>query len=390
VAELWLLRGTIVLSSIYALIYIGIWIYHFSGINDFFVFWSAARWLVERGFSPQIYDFEIFRAFQADLTGELFAKFHPFAYPPSVLILIAPLGVVSQLPAMATFLVTTLTLYLAALSLDCRRTWIAVLASPAVLLNVVIGQNGFLSGALLIGGLSLSTRHPVVAGACIGLLTFKPHIGILAPFVLIAARQWTTLLAATLSAGLLFLVSFAIGGADLWLAWLDLMPKFAETTASNIDSALRFMISPTATLVILGIDYHTARLLQIPITVAVIVVVWRVCRDRGLTPMTIAAICAGTLLAAPFGYFYDLTIPTAATVLLAQEAMRRGTRSGEIFIVLLAWTSPLISLSHLSIPGLVPVVLALLFLAILRRIYGDQRDDSIARSPVSEGTVTAR
>jgi hypothetical protein len=106
--------------------------------------------------------------------------------------------------------------------------------------------------------------------------------------------------------------------------------------------------------------------------------------------MTIAAICAGTLLAAPFGYFYDLTIPTAATVLLAQEAMRRGTRSGEIFIVLLAWTSPLISLSHLSIPGLVPVVLALLFLAILRRIYGDQRDDSIARSPVSEGTVTAR
>ncbi|MEE8517056.1 MAG: glycosyltransferase family 87 protein [Alphaproteobacteria bacterium] len=368
-AERRMLRGAIGISAVYALAYLAVWMTEFGGVNDFFVFWSAARWLTENGYAPQIYDYEAFRAFQAGLTDQAGAGYRPFAYPPSALIVFAPLGIFALLPALAVFLGTSLVLYVAALAWGARKSRLAVLASPAVLMNAVIGQNGFLTAALLVGGLRLMARHPMVGGALIGILTIKPQLGILVPFALIAARQWAALLGATVSALALFLVSLALGGSEIWLAWLDLLPGFAANTAGNIDTASRLMISPAAALATLGVEARTAQLIQIPITLVVIGVIWRVCRRHGLTSMTVAAVCAGTLLATPFAYFYDLTIAATATVLLAEEALRRGMRGGEAFILLLAWAMPVIAVSRLSISLVAPVALALLFAAIVRRIH---------------------
>lgn len=50
----------------------------------------------------------------------------------------------------------------------------------------MIEQNGFLSAGLFGGALVLLERRPVLAGALFGLLTYKPHLGLLVPIVLIA------------------------------------------------------------------------------------------------------------------------------------------------------------------------------------------------------------
>lgn len=63
-------------------------------------------------------------------------------------------------------------------------------AAPARLVNILNGQNGFLSAALLLGGTWWIDRRPVAAGILFGLLTFKPQFGTLLPFVPIALAAW--------------------------------------------------------------------------------------------------------------------------------------------------------------------------------------------------------
>ena len=66
------------------------------------------------------------------------------------------------------------------------------LAFPAVFLNAAHGQNGFLSAALLGGGLLIMDRRPLLAGVCFGAMAFKPHLALAIPFALIFARRWMT------------------------------------------------------------------------------------------------------------------------------------------------------------------------------------------------------
>ena len=47
--------------------------------------------------------------------------------------------------------------------------------SPAMLQNVIFGQNGALSAALLWGALLFAPARPVAAGIGAGLLLLKPH-----------------------------------------------------------------------------------------------------------------------------------------------------------------------------------------------------------------------
>ena len=56
--------------------------------------------------------------------------------------------------------------------------------------NTLVGQNGFLTAALIGGTLYLMPVRPVLAGICLGLLTYKPQYGLLFPIVLVAAGHW--------------------------------------------------------------------------------------------------------------------------------------------------------------------------------------------------------
>ena len=61
----------------------------------------------------------------------------------------------------------------------------ALALSPACLINAIGGQNGFLSAALLLGGTLLIDRRPILAGVLFGLLTFKPHLGLVLAFAFV-------------------------------------------------------------------------------------------------------------------------------------------------------------------------------------------------------------
>jgi Glycosyltransferase family 87 len=112
-------------------------------------------------------------------------------YPPLLLFFTYPLGFMPYAAAFATWTVATLLLYLVAIYLIVPRP-IAILAALSpfpVFFNFFLGQNGFLLAELMGLSLALLERRPHLSGVLLGLLTFKPQIGILFPFALLISRK---------------------------------------------------------------------------------------------------------------------------------------------------------------------------------------------------------
>src|SRR3546814_15628180 len=102
-----------------------------------------------------------------------------------MLLSVWPFGQLPYLWALAAWSLLWLAFYLWASvgwRTDATILVLALLLAPASYINISGGQNGFLTGALLIGGLRLLGPKPILAGICFGLLTVKPQLGILLPF----------------------------------------------------------------------------------------------------------------------------------------------------------------------------------------------------------------
>ena len=93
------------------------------------------------------------------------------------------------------------------------------LAFPAVLINVGHGHNGFLTAALLGGGLVILDRRPLAAGILFGLMAYKPQFGLMIPIALAAGGYWRTFAAAAVTAVLLTLVTTLVFGVQVWHAF---------------------------------------------------------------------------------------------------------------------------------------------------------------------------
>src|SRR3546814_9809212 len=84
----------------------------------------------------------------------------------------------------------------------------------------VLFRSGLLVGALALAGCRLLDDRPRAAGILFGLMTIKPHLGILIALVLLVQRRWTAIIYAALTFGALFLVSSALFGFNTWSVYL--------------------------------------------------------------------------------------------------------------------------------------------------------------------------
>jgi hypothetical protein len=77
---------------------------------------------------------------------------------------------------------------------------------------LISGQSSLLTAAMLVAIFALLDRKPVAAGVLIGLLSIKPQLGILFPFMLMASGRWRVFIAAAATALALAGVTAAIFG----------------------------------------------------------------------------------------------------------------------------------------------------------------------------------
>lgn len=331
--------------------------------SDFFAFWSFGRFAAT--FGSAIYDPFSLVAYQHTLDPTLIGGY-PYPYPPTFLLILIPLGMLTLPVAYFCWIASTFSLYVFA---TLGRNWrsmsgLALLVAPTTLLTVISGQNGLLSAALLVGGLRCLAHWPVYGGILLGLMTYKPQFLLLLPIVLIASRNIRALVAACATVLSIVVVSSATLGWSIWQIWVSEFPTYQHLLQANqasLDHIMPTMVAGTRAIgVSAGIGY-TAQLLC---SVVVAVLTWRACK-RGISEQTIAMVAIGTIVVAPYAMIYDMPM-IAAAVAIDWKARRDSCvpiKGPEVLLVV-ALFACIVDMVNSSLPFAASILVFVLFLVI--------------------------
>jgi hypothetical protein len=318
--------------------------------GDFYALWSSGE-LARSGAPALNYDADALHLHQVAL-GMNPDQYNPFPYPPTFLLLLAPLGCLSLGAAFTLFMVPTFALYLLAMTGGRFRDWrwaVAACLAPASTVVWMSGQSGFLSGALMIGGLRLAPNRPILAGVLFGLLAYKPQLDVLLPIALVSARCWRAIAAAAATAAICALASSVAFGWEIWPAWFASIVEYA----GRFHPVIHFMPTLYANALMLGMSARTALIAQMFVAAPVAVLIWRAFRD-GFTPRACALIIVGTFLATPHAFNYDMPMLTAAIFWYFDERYRatRGVTLAEALILTVALILPfaMVTLRNTGLP----------------------------------------
>jgi hypothetical protein len=301
--------------------------------------------------------------------GALFGQplpFYNWGYPLFVLPAFWPLA---QLPYFVALAVWTFGLFaiFAAVTLSQiarpQRPYalLVLFLAPACLINSISGQNGFLSAALLLGGVLTLDKRPVLAGILFGLLTFKPHLGLVLPFVLLALGAWRTIAAAIVTTLVLLLVSVALFGIEPWRQYFAVAGPYQVMLLQMFKGFYAsMMVSGVAGARTFGVAYPAALALQLVVSVSVIAITcWAVCKTADPAARAFVVACAAPLVT-PYAFNYDLTALAAAVV----WTLFRPSTPGPVRTSLLGlgWLIPILAMyGNIYNIGLAPVALAVMF-----------------------------
>ena len=309
---------------------------------DFITFWSAAR-LALAGRPEAVFDAAAIAAAQHDAVPGMSDALFLWHYPPTYLLLVLPLGLLAYPAALAAFVGGTVALWaglVRALFRD-RRAWLVAAATPAGLLNLVDGQNGFLTAGLAGFALVQLDRRPRLAGALIGLLAIKPHLAALFPVALIAARRWQAFAAAAVTVTAFTVLSIAVLGLPTLAAFLHDLPTLGDIVDRG-GLPWAQMPSPYVALLSLHAPPAAAAIVQAAAALAAACCVWRAWRDPAAAFEAKAAVLlAGSLLVSPYLFTYDLTWSAVAIGFLALRGLRDGFGRGERDLLFAVWLAPL-------------------------------------------------
>ncbi len=262
--------------------------------TDFVGFYSASR-LTFEGRPDLAYDVSAHWAAEKALFGPKLG-YTAFFYLPPALMICAPLALAPYFWSLAAWLATTgyafyrvLRFYLP--SLDPA----ALVGFPAVFVNAAHGQNGFLSAALIGGGLLAMDARPALAGLLFGLMAFKPHLALVIPFALIFARRWTTLAVAGVTAPGFCALSLVVLGAPSWAGFFA-DSSFARSALENNLVGDEKMQSVFAAVRLLHGSLALAWGAQIATAMCAVLALWmwrrRALRSAGEAPAVVAPACS--------------------------------------------------------------------------------------------------
>lgn len=338
----------------------------FSTHRDFGVFYTAST-LLWRGDALLLFDPDTFRAALADVMGKDF-PYLPFPYPPHSLLFMMALAGLPYLVALAIWLSVGFVGVVAGLWRVLTRDWSSVLAfllCPASMVNMAGGQNGFISAALLCGGLVQLPYRPALAGLLFGLLSYKPQLGLLIPILLMSTGQWRAFwVAAATVVALVFASALALG-PEAWIFYLTKSGPQQLHMAQYWFGRFQAM-SPTYFMAgrLLELDLWQAWALQgLSALIAVVAAVWAFRQKSASTQLKTATVLVAIFLISPYLLTYDMTIVSIA-ILLAMASFRPSW--WEYAVMIMAWSLPALTLPSGMPIG--PIIITILFFVLLRRV----------------------
>ena len=338
---------------------------------DFIAFFSASKIALDGDFVAVFDQMQMLAVQQEVIPGN--RSIYTWNYPPQFLVVVLPLALLPYVAAFFAWTIASLGLYLLVVHRFAPSPITRLLAAafPAVLWTAAQGQNGFVLAALFGGAVLLLDRRPILAGVLIGLLTFKPQIGLLIPVALLFGRRWTIFASATATTLAFAALSIAVVGIETWPAFWKTVPLLSSMLE---DGRLPWnrMTSLFSGLRMLGAGVEFAYAMQFASAlVAAAAVAWVWMREAP-TVLKAAVLVAGAPLAPPYVFDYDLVILAIPIAIIAWDGVRRGWLEGEREVLIIAWAAPILATSLAAGTGVQVGYLCVLalFVVAVRRAVG--------------------
>jgi hypothetical protein len=310
------------------------WIYDPNGLGfptDFVNVWAAGKLTLD-GTPALAYDWDIQKKVELAVLGQDFPGYFAWHYPPPFLFVASLLAQFSYAAAYAGWMAISIVPYLAVIRGIVGRPFglVLAIAFPMVFSNALVGQNGFLTAALIGGTLYLMPVRPVLAGICLGLLSYKPQYGLLFPLVLIAAAQWRVFISAGVTTVALAFVSWLAFGTESWQAFVHWMPMFSQAFLSEGKATWWKLQSLYSMVRFLGGPEPLAWAVHWVFTASVATVLVLMWRSRVPYTLKAAALATGTLLITPYLFMYDMVVLAIPVAFLVRLGLKSGFRPYEL------------------------------------------------------------
>jgi alpha-1,2-mannosyltransferase len=347
--------------------------------TDFSNVYAAGTYVLEGDFQAPFDSVQQF-ARERSIFGEA-TQFYGWHYPPYFLFVAAALAWMPYGLALFVWQAITLGLYLLAIRAILKAfapeggassdsLWLLLaLAFPAVLINVGHGHNGFLTAALLGGGLVSLDRRPLIAGILFGLMAYKPQFGLMIPIALAAGGYWRSFAAAAATAVLLTLVTTLVFGVQVWHAFF-VGAEFTRTVVlEQGDTGWHKIQSIFSWARMWGAPVPLAYAIQGAATLVIAMASAWLWHGKTPYPLKAAGLCLAAILATPYTLDYDMMVLAPAIAFLAADGMTRGFGPWQKTALAALWLVPLVARTVPQvtlIPLGVPAMLAM-FVLILRR-----------------------
>ncbi|VVT06514.1 glycosyltransferase family 87 protein [Erythrobacter sp. EC-HK427] len=304
--------------------------------SDFLAFWGAGH-VALAGDPAAAYDLAVQERVQ---TGTGSSGWFAFVNPPPFLFLAAPFGALPFPVAWIVWVAVTYALWAWAGIRAFPRLWPLVLVFPGALLAAGHAQTGLLTGALLLGGVALVDKRPLLAGALLGALVIKPHLALLIPFWLAGAGRWKA-----------FAATGAAAAGCLGLSWLAFGTETMLAYTTSWDASAALMRSADAAFYLRMATPYSQLSLFAPETLALAVHGVIALAMIGLATLAArrftgdllasgALVLAATALTSPYLFSYDLPFLILPVLWLVREGLARGFRDYEKLALVLLWAAP--------------------------------------------------
>ena len=348
--------------------------------TDFANVYAAGTYVIE-GRSDAPFDPALHHARQREIFGAN-APFYGWHYPPFFLFLAAALALLPYGLALAVWLSATFALYLIAIRaiLAFRETppnapveenvtdplWLLfAVAFPAVLVNAGHGQNGFLTAALIGGGLVLLDRRPGLAGILFGLLSYKPQFGLMIPLVLVATQRWRAFGFAAMTVAALAVASTLAFGPQVWSAFLASTEFSRVVVLEAGDTGWHKIQSVFSWVRMWGGSVGLAYALHAVVVVALCVMLVRLWRSDRPYPLKAGTLIIASVLSTPYALDYDMMALAPAIAFLALDGLQRRFGPWQKTAIAMLWMAPIAARSLADVALLPLGVWAMLAVLIL-------------------------
>jgi hypothetical protein len=278
-------------------------------VTDFLEVWVAGL-SVLKGAPAASYDWYAHHAAQVAVVGHPFAGYLGWHYPPLFLFVAGALALLPYMTAFLVWVAATAALYAGVIAKIAQRWHAALfaLALPAAFGNILVGQNGFFTAAIVGAVLLTLEKKPVIAGFFLALLTYKPQFGLAFPLVLLAERNWRALAAAAGFAALLQALSRLAFGASSFAAFFHYLPITENTILNYGTAGFEKMQSVFGLMRWTGFDERAAWIAHSFVALSAIAGVLYVWRRDVPYALKAAVLATSILIATPYLYMYDFPL----------------------------------------------------------------------------------